>query len=308
MILWRALYGLHSSGAWFRAMMTDIIEYAVSTLKSRSYGQDQLPYKMGRNTTRWFCVVLMILFLFSHWLMDSIKGLKKPFRLKGESEMYLGKWKPMLDVVIREVCQDSICQCWGEVGWVRIMTTFQIHYTFCVRVTILVKIHKKKWTFKDVAKEALVEAPTARGPEVGIYCFVDASHDSDKVNQRSQTGFLIFVNKGTSYTLLKLWVKYNWSSVLAKDRTPVKTSTFWSDFTAMKQLWNRLWGFKRLWNVSWGYLGVHWIDQFYVLWQWGSLQEHFDPSFCLEQEDAWTILSLLPWYSGSRNNAYYKRG
>ena len=37
--------------------------------------------------------------------------------------------------------------------------------------------------------------PEDRGNEVGIHCFVDASHAVDKVTRRSQTGILIFMDK-----------------------------------------------------------------------------------------------------------------
>lgn len=56
---------------------------------------------------------------------------------------------------------------------------------------------------------------------MSIHCFVDASHGSDKMTRRSQTGILILCN-GAPIT---------WFS---KRQTTVETSTFGSEFQAMK--------------------------------------------------------------------------
>ena len=57
---------------------------------------------------------------------------------------------------------------------------------------------------------------------MGIHCFVDASHASDKVTRRSQTGILIFLNKVPIVFFLK-------------QQNSVETSTFGLEFTAMKK-------------------------------------------------------------------------
>ena len=64
--------------------------------------------------------------------------------------------------------------------------------------------------------------PEPRGREVSIQCFVDPSHASDEENRRSQTGILIFINKAPII-------------FYSKRQNSVETSTFGSEFMAMKQ-------------------------------------------------------------------------
>ena len=71
-------------------------------------------------------------------------------------------------------------------------------------------------------EEIPLDIPEPRGQEVAIHCFVDASHASDKQNRRSQTGILIFINKAPVICY-------------SKRQNSVETSTFGSEFTAMKQ-------------------------------------------------------------------------
>ena len=71
-------------------------------------------------------------------------------------------------------------------------------------------------------KEAIPpNMPKPRGNSVSTHCFVDANHAGNKANRWSQTGILIFVNK---------------SPVIAfsKRQNTVETSTFGSEFTALK--------------------------------------------------------------------------
>ena len=49
--------------------------------------------------------------------------------------------------------------------------------------------------YHDTKEDILIDALEPRGKEMGIHCFVDASHTSDKVTRRSQTGILVFLNK-----------------------------------------------------------------------------------------------------------------
>ena len=76
--------------------------------------------------------------------------------------------------------------------------------------------------YRDAKEEIPIDAPEPQGREVGIHCFVDASHASDKATRRSQTGILIFVNKAPVI-------------FYSKRQNSVETSTFSSEFTAMKQ-------------------------------------------------------------------------
>ena len=86
------------------------------------------------------------------------------------------------------------------------------------------RFHNFDWFdfYKGTEEEIPLDMPEPRGREVGIHCFVDASHASDKVTRRSQTGILIFVNRAPI-------VFYS------KRQNSVETSTFGSEFTAMKQ-------------------------------------------------------------------------
>ena len=76
--------------------------------------------------------------------------------------------------------------------------------------------------YRDAVEEIPLDIPEPRGQEVAIHCFVDASHASDKQNRRSQTGILIFINKAPVICY-------------SKRQNSVETSTFGSEFTAMKQ-------------------------------------------------------------------------
>ena len=66
------------------------------------------------------------------------------------------------------------------------------------------------------------DCPEMRGNPVEVHCFLDASHASDKATRRSQTGILIFVNVAPII-------------FYSKRQNSVETSTFVSEFTAMKQ-------------------------------------------------------------------------
>ena len=63
--------------------------------------------------------------------------------------------------------------------------------------------------------------PEPRGNEVEIHCFVDADHAGDRVTRRSQTGIIIFLNRAPI-----IWY--------SKKQNTVETSTFGSEFIAMK--------------------------------------------------------------------------
>ena len=63
--------------------------------------------------------------------------------------------------------------------------------------------------------------PKPRGNSVSTHCFVDANHAGNKVTIRSQTGILIFVNKAPIISF-------------SKRQNTVETSTFGSEFTALK--------------------------------------------------------------------------
>ena len=64
--------------------------------------------------------------------------------------------------------------------------------------------------------------PKPHGNPISIHVFVDSYHAGDKVTQSSQSGILIYSNM-----TLVLWY--------SKKKHSVKTLTFGSDFTALKQ-------------------------------------------------------------------------
>jgi len=80
------------------------------------------------------------------------------------------------------------------------------------------------WTdfYRDAKEEVPVNMPEPLGKEAEIHCFVDANHASDKVSRRSQTGILVFLNRAPVL-------------FFSKRQNSVETSTFGSEFTALKQ-------------------------------------------------------------------------
>jgi hypothetical protein len=64
-------------------------------------------------------------------------------------------------------------------------------------------------------------APEARGKEVQIIAFSDSDHAGDTVTRRSRTGVLIYLNRSPI-----IWY--------SKKQTSIETSTFGSEFMALK--------------------------------------------------------------------------
>jgi len=79
------------------------------------------------------------------------------------------------------------------------------------------------WTdfYKGVQEKVPPNAPSPRGLPVQINCFVDADHAGNRVTRRSHTGILIFLNRAPI-----IWY--------SKAQNTVETSTFGSEFTAMR--------------------------------------------------------------------------
>jgi hypothetical protein len=80
------------------------------------------------------------------------------------------------------------------------------------------------WTdfLGDVSEAIPPKMPKPRGNPVNTTCFVDANHAGNLVTRRSQTGILIFVMKSPI-----VWY--------SKRQNTVETSTFGSEFVAMRQ-------------------------------------------------------------------------
>ena len=86
--------------------------------------------------------------------------------------------------------------------------------------------------FYKVEKEAIPpNAPTALGNEFVILAFVDADHAGDQISRRSRTGFIVFVNMAPIH-----WV--------SKKQSGVESSTFGSEFLAMKHTCEYLRGLR----------------------------------------------------------------
>lgn len=85
------------------------------------------------------------------------------------------------------------------------------------------RFHKCDWTdFYPEAREPIPpNAIAARGNSVQMNAFVDADHAGDRLTRRSHTGILIFLNKAPI-----VW--------FSKRQNTVETSTFGSEFVAMK--------------------------------------------------------------------------
>jgi hypothetical protein len=79
------------------------------------------------------------------------------------------------------------------------------------------------WTdfYRDAEDKIPHDMPEPLGNPVSLYCFTDADHASDRATRRSHTGVLIFVNRAPI-----IW--------FSKKQNTVETSTFGSEFIAMK--------------------------------------------------------------------------
>mmetsp|Transcript_24915 Transcript_24915/g.59157 ORF Transcript_24915/g.59157 Transcript_24915/m.59157 type:complete len:877 (+) Transcript_24915:2272-4902(+) len=86
---------------------------------------------------------------------------------------------------------------------------------------------KQDWNFSIYGCEGLEEVlpddmPKPLGKNMRLRVFVDSDHAGDEVTRRSRTGFIIFLNNAPIY----------WFS---KKQTSCETSTYGSEFIAMKQ-------------------------------------------------------------------------
>jgi hypothetical protein len=85
------------------------------------------------------------------------------------------------------------------------------------------RFHTFDWEdfYRNAREPIPIDMPKPRGLPVSTHCFVDANHAGDKTTRRSMTGILIFINRAPII----------WHS---KRQNGVETSTFGSEFTAMK--------------------------------------------------------------------------
>ena len=84
-------------------------------------------------------------------------------------------------------------------------------------------IPRPDWTdfYKDVTEQIPHDAPEPRGQSVGMNAFVDSDHAGDTVTRRSRTGIIIFIQSAPI-----VWY--------SKKQTSIETSSFGSEFSAMK--------------------------------------------------------------------------
>ena len=85
------------------------------------------------------------------------------------------------------------------------------------------RFQERDWSdfYQDAREELPPNMPEPRGTPVQINCFVDADHAGDVVSRRSHTGIIIYVNRAPI-----IWY--------SKRQNTVETSTFGSEFIAMK--------------------------------------------------------------------------
>ena len=76
---------------------------------------------------------------------------------------------------------------------------------------------------------------------VKVICFVDASHAANRVNRKSHTGYIIFINRAPI-----LWY--------SKRQNTVESSTLTSEFIALKTCMERIVGlrfkFENVWDTN----------------------------------------------------------
>ena len=79
------------------------------------------------------------------------------------------------------------------------------------------------WTefYKDVKEQIPPDAPEPRGMPIEMTAFVDSDHAADTVTRRSRTGIFIYIQSAPI-----IW--------FSKKQTSIETSSFGSEFSAMK--------------------------------------------------------------------------
>ena len=98
------------------------------------------------------------------------------------------------------------------------------------------KYQRRDWTSSEFGhlqgkRTFPPNAPAPRGLGFTIRAKVDADHGADTVTRRSRTGFLVYINSALVY-------------FMSKKQTSVETSSFGSEFTAMKQCCEYLKGLR----------------------------------------------------------------
>ena len=76
--------------------------------------------------------------------------------------------------------------------------------------------------YGDVEEGLPSDMPKPLDKEMMIRVFIDSDHAGESLTRRSRTGFIVYLNKAPIY-----W--------MSKKQTSCETSTFGSEFCAMKQ-------------------------------------------------------------------------
>jgi len=87
------------------------------------------------------------------------------------------------------------------------------------------KFVRQDWShtvYGDVKEELPPKMPSPRGSSMKMRVFVDSDHAGESLTRRSRTGFIVFLNNAPIY-----W--------MSKKQASCETSTFGSEFVAMKQ-------------------------------------------------------------------------
>lgn len=88
------------------------------------------------------------------------------------------------------------------------------------------KFERRDWTTSEMgfklSEELPQHMPEPRGLGFSMRAFVDADHATDSMTRKSRTGFLVYLNNAPIF-----W--------MSRKQTSVETSSFGSEFTAMKQ-------------------------------------------------------------------------
>ena len=289
----KALYGLKSAGAAFRALLAETL-HDIGYTPTKADPDVWLRPALKSDGFEYYELVLCYvddILSISADPADALKGLQVTFKLKDDKievpDIYLGaalgrmqvdsQWcwtmsaekyvsasvknveealakkglrlptkcytplsvdyKPELDVSA-ELKGDGMQYYQELIGVLRWAVEIG-RVDILLETSLMFKKHDWNDFYRGVEEAIPGDMPEPRGNMMSTHCFVDASHGSDRVTRRSQTGILIFSNKAPI-----LWH--------SKRQNTVEASTFGSEFQAMKnaiELIESLWYKLRMFGV-----------------------------------------------------------
>ena len=120
--------------------------------------------------------------------------------------------------------------------------------------------------------------PKSLGPSMTLRVYVDSNHAFDLATRRSRMGFIVFLNGAPIY----------WSS---KKQTSCETSTFGSEFVAMKQATEYIRGLR----YKLGMMGITVDEPAFVFGDNQSVfSQHNRPVIYVEEEIQCNRISFCP--------------